>query len=290
MAVFAQEDIRFAMAGLQVELRTSRPGDLTQLAGHYRDYETAAQPPHDSVEPHLTVKFETDTELVGPEPRANHPRFDTELIGGRTIRLKRFDAIGDVSLPSDSKSEQVAVTFRSGGNRHSLEAAVRIGVSIALPRIGGLILHASAVATEHGAKLFLGESGAGKSTISTMLHDAPVSCQKISDELLAIAYDATNGQWRAYVTPFIGGAGLPHGRSWPIDEIYFLRQALEHKRSERAPGLALRELLRHVLVYVAETDTADRVLGLAAQVSREIPCYELAFRKDPQVAEALGIA
>ncbi len=276
------DDIRFAMAGLEVELRNTRPGDLRELAGYYTRYQPGG------VDPHLTVKFETDRDLVGPAPRPNHPRFNAELTGGGTIRLERFDAIGDVSLPVEER-EPVAVTFRSGGNRHSLEAAVRIGVSIALPRIGGLILHASAVATDAGAKLFLGQSGAGKSTIAAMLDEAPVSCRKISDELLAVVFDAEADEWRAYVTPFIGGAGLPHGTSWPLREIYFLNQAQEHRRVERTPSGALRELLRHVLVYVAETDTADRVLGLAAQLSRQLPCYDLFFRKDAEVAGVLGI-
>jgi hypothetical protein len=235
------------------------------------------------------VQFQTVDGFSAGAPLPNHPRFNAELVGERTIRLRRYDAEGELELPRSATDDPVAVTFRSGGNRHSLEAAVRIGVSIALPRQGGLVLHASAVANADGAHVFLGESGAGKSTIAAMLDASQVDCRKISDELLAVAFDEASGAWRAHVTPFIGGDGLPHGTSWPVRALYFLRQATRHERVARTPAQALRELLRHVLVYVAETDTADRVLGLAAQLTGQVPCYELHFKKDPDVAGVLGI-
>lgn len=279
----APSDIRFSLAGLQVELVASRPGDLRELAGHYKDYT-----PSIPTSPHLRVRFATDPDLVGPAPLPDHPAFRARAENGG-IRLERFDAIGDVTLPKQS-AEPVALSFRSGGNRHSLEAAVRIGVSIALPRVGGLLLHASAVATDRGALVFLGQSGAGKSTISSMLHEAWPGCEKISDELLAVVADDSTGGWRAHVTPFLGGDGLPHGRSWPLAEVYLLHQAREHRRSPLSPARALPELLRNALAYVAEAETADRVLGLAARLSRDIPCYELHFLKDPGVGRVLGVA
>lgn len=276
--------MRFALAGLQVELCDTSPGDLRELAGHYSEYRSPA-----GRAPQLRVQFETEAALAAGTPLPGHPRFDSELVGPRQLRLTRFDAIGDVALPS-ADGEPVTMSFRSGGNKHSLEAAVRIGVSLALPRIGGLVFHASAIATDDGARLFLGESGAGKSTISSMLGDSSLACRKISDELVAVVYDEQRSRWLAHVTPFIGGAGLPHGQSWPVKELYFLRQAPVHRRTRRPTTLALRELLRHVLAYVAEPDTADRVLGIAVQLATEIPCYELEFRKDLEVADVLGIA
>lgn len=50
----------------------------------------------------------------------------------------------------------------------------------------------------------------------------------------------------------------------------------------------MRELMRHVLVYVAEPDTAGHVLAAGARAAQSIPCHRLHFAKDPGVASVLA--
>lgn len=272
-------ELTFGLAGVEVLLRTSAGA---VLPGFYHEAPGLGGPPH------LVVEIETVPGLARGRPRSpDYPGFERALLDPRTIGLRRFDAEGRIRLP-DRRGQPVHATFRVGDSANSLEAAIRIGVSLTLPRLGGLVFHASAVARADEALLFLGVSGAGKSTIAAMLASSIPGVVKISDELVAVRPDE-HGTWQAHVTPFLGDPGLPRGESWPVAALHFLAQAREHRRTSVAPPTALRELLRHVLVYVAEPETAGHVLDCASGLAVSVPCHRLEFAKDPGVAEVLGL-
>ncbi|MCA9677332.1 MAG: hypothetical protein KC464_20075, partial [Myxococcales bacterium] len=77
----------------------------------------------------------------------------------------------------------------------------------------------------------------------------------------------------------------------PLDEPVQERvaQAPAHRRAPVAPGAAMRELMRHVVVYAAEPATAGRVLELTGRLVSEVACFRLEFAKDPSVAQVLDI-
>lgn len=268
--------LRFDFAGLPIEVRPVHPGAIDDLAPVYARFATDAAP-------RLIVEIERvagfDRER-GPE----YPAFARRALPDGRLRVERFDAEGEVSvgpLPLTAR-------FRVGPSANSLEACVRIAASLALPRDRAFIMHASAVEAGGRALVFTGVSGAGKSTISSMLAEAYPSCTKIADELLVVRADGAG--WRVTVPPYLGPAGILHGAHAPLGGIHVLVQADHDTRTALAPAAALRELMRHVLVYVAEPATADHVLALAAHVVATVPCYRLHFRKDPYVGRVLELA
>lgn len=271
-------EVRFHIAGLPVAVQAPDARDLDDLAVVYRNFPSDAPPA-------LTIVIERvggfDRER-GPE----YPAFARTLGTDGRVHVERFDAEGDI----DTGDLPITARFRVGPSANSLEACVRIALSIALPRHGALMLHASAVEHDGRALVFTGVSGAGKSTISTMLDRPPA--RKIGDEILVLHRDDAH-RWFVYVPPYLGPfvtTGIAHGTHAPLDGIHLLVQAPHHARATVAPTAALRELLRHVLVYVAESRTAEHVLSLVAELTRQVPCYRLEFRKDPDVASVLGIA
>src|SRR5690606_2367179 len=133
----------------------------------------------------------------GRERGPEYPGFRRARVAHDTIRLSRFDAEGDIVLPAAS-SEPVRARFRVGDSANSLEAAIRIAASIALPRRGGVIVHASAVAARGRAWIFAGVSGAGKSTIARLLSGASPELVALADELVILA-PGQHGQFAAHV-------------------------------------------------------------------------------------------
>lgn len=266
-------EVRFHIAGLPVAVRATDGAALADLAAVYRLFPTTAPAA-------LIIEVErvpaSDRER-GPE----YPAFRRVLGPADTLRVERFDAEGEIT----TGALPLSARFRVGPSPNSLEACVRIAASLALARDGALILHSSAVEVGGQALVFTGVSGAGKSTISTLLDQPPA--RKIADELLVLRREPTG--WTAYVPPYLGPAGVAHGAHAPLAAIHFLVQATRHAREPVPAAAALRELLRHVLVYVAEPRTADRVLELAADLTRTVPCHRLFFRKDAEVAGVLGI-
>ncbi len=264
-------EVRFHIAGLPVAVR----GDIGDLAAVYARFPTSDAPA-------LTV----DVERVAGFDRAQgpeYPAFRRAMGPGQALRVERYDAEGEI----DTGELPLTARFRVGPSPNSLEACVRIAASLALARHGALILHASAVEHAGRALVFTGVSGAGKSTISSLLDRAP--SRKIGDELLVLSRDS-DGAWQVYVPPYLGPAGIAHGAHAPLAAVHFLVQAPHHGRTPLAQPAALREILRHVLIYVAEPRTAEHILALAADLTREVPFHRLEFRKDAGVAGVLGIA
>jgi hypothetical protein len=271
---------RFDFAGLPIELRAAHPGALDDLGPVYAGFATTAAPLL-TIEVTRVPGFDRER---GPE----YPAFARRVLPDGRLRVERFDAEGEIAVGPLPLTAQ----FRIGPSPNSLEACLRIAASLALPRTRALILHASAVVEADRALVFTGVSGAGKSTISTMLADAYPACRKIADELLVLrAREAGEHEpgWQVIVPPYLGPAGVAHGATAPLAGIHVLVQANHDTREPLAPVVALRELLRHVLVYIAEPRTADHVLALAAEVAAAVPCYRLHFRKDPYVGRLLEL-
>jgi hypothetical protein len=277
------DEIRFRVAGVEVWLRADRPEGLGSLSGFYDHYPSAGAAPDLIIDIERVPGFASGRQR-GPE----YPAFRRARIGHDTIALSRFDAEGEIVLPAGDTGP-LRARFRVGDSANSLEAAIRIGASIALPRRGGLILHASAIAARGRAWIFAGVSGAGKSTIASLLAGASPEIIKLADELIIIK-PAEQGAFAAHVTPFIGSQGLPHRASTPVAAVHFLVQARQHRRVPVARPDAVRELLRHVLVYVAEPETAGRVLAVASGLAGQVPCYGLEFENNARVMDVLGIA
>ncbi len=274
-------EVRFHIAGLPVAVRAAQSRDLDDLAAVYHRFPTDAEP-----------ALDVDVERVAGFARERGPEYPAfrrtmQRSPGATHRLhvERFDAEGEI----DIGELPLSARFRVGPSANSLEACVRIAASLALARHGALILHASAVEHAGRALVFTGVSGAGKSTISSLLDHRPA--RKIGDELIVLRRDpGSPTSWSVYVPPYLGPSGIDHGASAPLEAIHVLVQAPHHARTAMAPTAALRELLRHVLIYVAEPRTAEHVLALVAELTRQVPCHKLEFRKDPGVAGVLGIA
>jgi hypothetical protein len=274
----------FCIAGIEVTLRSQQAHALDVLAASY-----AACPPRGQA-PALVIDIEHVPGFASGRARSPaYPAFDARLRGPRQVALSRFDAEGELVLP-EAGDGPVHGHFRVGDSPNSLEAAVRIGMSVTVPRRGGLLLHASAVQARAGAAVFTGKSGAGKSTIAAML-DAVPGMARLADELVIVMPgdgDAAPA-WRVHVPPFLGGVALPFGAGAPLAGVHVLVQAPHHERALLPRTEAVRALLPHVLAYVAEPDTAARALAAAAALTAAVPCYRLEFAKNPGVARVLGI-
>jgi hypothetical protein len=79
----------------------------------------------------------------------------------------------------------------------------RLLVAYRLNEIGGALLHSAAVVRDSRAYLFLGRSGAGKSTISKINQDAGLDV--LSDDMNALVVE--NGRTLVEKLPFAGDLG-----------------------------------------------------------------------------------
>jgi hypothetical protein len=172
--------------------------------------------------------------------------------------------------------------FVGANNRYTLDCLLRILLTwMLLPRTG-FLLHAATVVRRDRAYLFMGKSGAGKSTVASLAPEGSV----LTDELSLVRRE--DGIWRAYGTPFWGEfrAG-DSNTSAPIAGIFRLVQAEENRVTPLRPVEFLRAMIANVLFFSRRPADSQRLLEIVGQAAQELRGYALEFRKDRTLWEVL---
>jgi len=152
-----------------------------------------------------------------------------------------------------------------------------------LARGRGVLLHASALSQANGMYDFVGESGAGKSTMTRLWAGSGVHF--LSDDRTIVRRHGTS-YW-AYGTPWHGDAGVASPGKAPLGKLFFLQKAARHALRPLAPREGLTRLLVNCFPTFWDPDGMAFTLGFLAQLVQEIPCYELAFSRDAGVVDVV---
>jgi len=139
----------------------------------------------------------------------------------------------------------------------------------------GCFFHAGGVALDGKGFLFVGHSGAGKTTIVNMMKPmAEVLCD---DRIIVRRWPdgfRAHGNWSH------GDVEDVSAGSAPLKAILFLEQAQENRLiSIDEKQEIIRRLLACLIKPLVTADWWDRMLTLVATMAREVPCYSLRFDK-----------
>jgi len=146
---------------------------------------------------------------------------------------------------------------------------------------GGVFIHSSAVEIGGGVALFCGVSGAGKTTVARLFHRA--GRRVLSDDRVALRPRARH--ILAFGTPWHGSGRFASARSARLRAVFFLKQA---SRSEAVPlpGAPARLFSLSFPPVWDEAGVAS-VLAACGRVAEAVPTFELRFKKDTSVLEAV---
>jgi hypothetical protein len=169
---------------------------------------------------------------------------------------------------------------------YSFDACLRVLLSALLPRQGGLLLHASAVAAAKGrGYVFAGRSGSGKTTIARLLDKASI----LNDELCMVRMNnkrdvMVNG------TPFWGEmrTGPAHPESFRLVALYFLKKAPFTARKRLGSRETFRRLLGCICSFSKKAGEIEHILCVAERIAGRVPAYDLHFRRSAD--EVAGVA
>ncbi len=152
---------------------------------------------------------------------------------------------------------------------------------------GGFITHAAGLDWNGRGVLFLGHSGAGKSTIAELFARVE-GVEVLSDDRLAIE-TATNHVTMTG-TPWHGLASFASPRTVRLERIYFLRQASSCATWHMTSAEAAARLFALSVVPYWDQEAAERVLSTCAQLSQDVPCAGLEFFPDQTLVEFISDA
>jgi hypothetical protein len=149
----------------------------------------------------------------------------------------------------------------------------------------GVEVHAVGIVDERGkGHLFLGHSGAGKSTTARLWSSQP-NTHVLSDDRIILR--ERGGQIWMYGTPWHGDAGIASPHSAPLSKIYLLEHSHKTELVSVSPGRAAAELFARSFVPHHSADGLHFTLRFLDRVAGGTPCSVFRFFPDSSAVEAV---
>ncbi len=140
-----------------------------------------------------------------------------------------------------------------------------------------LLLHAAGVVRQGQGYVFFGPSGAGKTTTSRL---AAATGEVLSDDLVIIR--AHQDRYQLYGVPFKGALEtvLRPNRVAPLQGLFRLQQSTHHQLRPLPHPVAVVELAASAPFIARESVLGAQLLELCYHLVRQVPVYQLHFRRD----------
>ena len=258
------QEVRLTVAGVELALHPLDAGGPELLAGRFGalDPRTRAHPVD------ARIELATVARLLHPEC-GDGDELRVEPARGENVRLWRQDL--DVEW-NPGEARFAASVF---ADPWSLASVLRVACALVLPRCGGRLLHASSVVGKHGAFLFPGASGAGKTTLARLADHRAV----LSDEISAVRW--AGDAFVCFPRPFWGELGERRpSQPAPLRGIGLPARSARAAIHAVSRAHVLARLLSCALAFVERPSEMLRVLDVAARLVERVPAYEVRFAPD----------
>jgi hypothetical protein len=177
--------------------------------------------------------------------------------------------------------------FRDGESVYPLEYPLDELLMIHRLACGqGVEVHAVGMVDEAGrGRLFLGHSGAGKSTTARLWTSQP-GLHILSDDRIVLRVRDDGRVWM-FGTPWHGDAGIASSGSAPLDVIYFLEQWHTNEIIPLPRDGVAAELFARSFVPRHDAKSLDFTLGFLERVARQVPCNTFRFLPNQTAVETI---
>ncbi len=210
-------------------------------------------------------QFYFSTRTLGTSPY-KAAWFDGGFERGQIVLSRRYLSDTEAVFPLEYPIDELIMTHR-------------------LARGAGAEVHAVGLVDRDGSGyLFLGHSGAGKST-TARLWRPQAGVKLLSDDRIILRKH--NGEFWMYGTPWHGDAGIASPGRARVTCIFILEQALENKIVPLKPNQAVAEVFARSFAphYIAEG--LQFTLGFLEEVTQQIPCSTFQFLPNASAVEAI---
>jgi len=214
------------------------------------------------------TQFHFASSALGPRPY-KAAWFDPSFERGHVVLNRSAFSAGTTIYPLEYPLDELAMMHR---------LALGEGVEV----------HALGLADQDGTGyLFLGHSGAGKSTTARLWQAEP-GVQLLSDDRVIIRKQC--GKFWMYGTPWHGDAGIASPGRAPLSAIFLLEQAPTNQLAPLPASNAAAELLARAFLPHYQRNGIRFTLDFLDQITRSVPCSILRFTPTHGAVEAVRYA
>jgi hypothetical protein len=148
-------------------------------------------------------------------------------------------------------------------------------------------LHGCGIVRSDGVgNLFVGHSGAGKST-TTQLWTTLEDVEVLSDDRIIVRRDEARRDMRMYGTPWHGEAMYASPGSAPLARIFVLEHGYGNVITRLSPSQAVAELFARSFVPFHRHEYVNSALEFLQEVVNAVPVYRFAFEPDPRAVDTI---
>ena len=222
----------------------------------------------DKVEPgfmEISV-FKTETEH---QFELRYP--DSELVNGR------------LSVSKDYKKARFSLSGSRGHQWYTFNSGMNICFLMATTGLDTLLIHASCVSYQGKAYMFLGKSGTGKSTHSSLWLKHIAGSELLNDDNPVIVVGGEGAT--VYGSPWSGKTPCYKNDSAPIGAFVRIKQKSENRIMREQPLQAFATLLPSMSTMKWDRRVYNGICDSVARLVATIPLYTLGCRPDQEAAE-----
>ncbi len=255
-----------AIGGFSFRLKTTDADFLEVLQSRYAGF----------IGDESSSEFEIDIDLCRPGFTSANPDVEVSNRSGHWI-MQRGDFVAEWSPTLHSGR------IRQAAAAYSTDSVLRIIHTLVLAKTGGFLMHAASAIRNGRAFLFAGESGAGKTTISSL---APADATLLTDEISYIRN--LDDRYVAFGTPFTGDLGTPgENTSAPVAALYLLAKGPSNSIEPVEAAEAGCAVLANMLFFAEDPEMVRLVFQTACDFVHRVPVFRLTFVPDARVWELI---
>ncbi len=249
-------ELRVNLGAFAIGIWTDSEKVYQRLRDFYRNFLT-------SEKPILTICAEIlkgDAEVPTlPKVSPHRIAFDAESYSGEV----------------DWQSKRALLTLAVKNPVLGVDYFLRVACILTAYHVGGLMVHAAGVEREGKAFLFLGYSGAGKTT--TARNSPPGSV--LNDDLLIL--HPVNGRWNAFSTPFYNPTQVvPRPGYAGLAKLLYLVKDTSVYLESIGQAQALAEMVACVPTLTVEPFYLKGILARCSEILNSTPYFHLHLKPD----------
>ncbi len=147
----------------------------------------------------------------------------------------------------------------------------------------GMLVHGAAIRDHDRAYLFIGYSGAGKTTMSQLWGSLEGDVSVLGDERIIVRRDEDG--WHVYGTPWAGMGFVVANERVPISNIFFIRHGKKNEIVTPSKAVLFQDLFTQVFAPFWDSKTMLPITDTCQHLVEEVPSFQLPFVNNLSVTQ-----